>query len=95
LIPPGVHENVLESRLGGGAARDRAPSRHLVAETLLAETLEKCAEEIATRIELVVIFDDELTDSRDGVRIYEIGEHIVLCALDIELEQIDVFAEEL
>jgi hypothetical protein len=50
----------------------------LVLKALVAEPLEKRAEEVVAGVELVVILDDELPDSRDGVRIHELVEHIVL-----------------
>jgi hypothetical protein len=36
-------------------------------KALVAETLEKRAEEVSAGVELVVILDDELPDTREGV----------------------------
>src|SRR6185436_5238767 len=90
LGPKGVHEHVLKRRYERIAIADRRLCRHLVPEAVVSQPLEKRAEEVAAAVEVMVVFDEQLLDTRDRSRGDQILEHVVLRPLHVELDEVDV-----
>jgi len=85
-----VHEHVLKRRYERIAIADRRLCRHLVPEAVVSQPLEKRAEEVAAAVEVMVVFDEQLLDTRDRSRGDQILEHVVLRPLHVELDEVDV-----